>query len=257
VSVLTSIDALIAQAQATGFVRRLLIGKVASTTNATTSSGSATIQRYPNPLVMPSAYGSGVTGAILTHAKMAESAAQTGPVILGVEYSLGDLAMSTNTFTDGVVMPSKTIRGTSVQTATIFPLLMAATALTATTPVITITYKNQAGAGSKTATLTLPTNAALDSCFSIAPHLAAGDTGIQDITGLSKSAGTAGTLRVLGVLILAVLPVGLSGPAMMPSPLAAPFPNYPIEAGATIAMYRVGSKVASTAIAALGFIGDN
>jgi len=94
-----------------------------------------------------------------------------------------------------------------VQTSTGKPppvaFLVVTTTLTgATTPVLTITYKNQAGTGSKTATLTLPSNPVVNSAFIINPHLASGDSGVQDITNLSISTGTGGVIKIYGALIL-------------------------------------------------------
>lgn len=120
--------------------------------------------------------------------------------IAGLDYLLGTLTVSGNSFADGVTMPTKTVRGTSIQTAADVAFVRVSATLTATTPVLTLTYTNQSGTGSRTATMTLPTNAAVDSCYFIPPHFQTGDSGIYDLTNMSISTGSAGTLQVYGVL---------------------------------------------------------
>jgi hypothetical protein len=161
-----------------------------------------------------------------------------------LEYTLGTLTVSGNSFSAGVTMPTKTVMGTSLQTATVEPMLVVTAALTATNPVVTITYTDQDGNTGATAVLTLPSNTLINSAFRIAPYLANGDTGIQAVTNISISTGTVGSLAVMGLLVVnATQSTNASGFGMV-SPLEQPIPIYLWEAGEKIAFYRYG--VAST-----------
>lgn len=173
-------------------------------------------------------------------------------VFAAIEISLGSISLSTGTFTDGSVMPTRTIAGgSSAQLTTSMPVMYASAALTATTPTITTTYKNQAGTGSKSCALTLPTNPAINTAFMMSPHLASGDTGIQDVTNVTKSAGTVGTLTVVGLI-----PIGFGGFASSNGPftadvLALAAPMYPINAGDVISFWQ--TSVSTTALPTVMF----
>jgi hypothetical protein len=209
-------------------------------TAANTTSGYVTASRLSNTITVPSV-GAGFSGYVITMLDILSRHNDNATFAI-LEYTLGTLAVATNTFTDGSTMPTKTVRGSSLQTGSMLAWLVATAALTATTPAVTITYKNEEGTGSRTATLTLPTNAALGSAFFINPHLQAGDTGIQDVTNMSKSAGTAGTLKVYGGLVLGCALNGNStnGQHGWLDPLVAPMPNILLEANDTIAFYECG-----------------
>jgi hypothetical protein len=154
---------------------------------------------------------------------------------------MGTLTVSVNSFADGVVMPSKVVRGLSVQTASLMPVLHVSTTLIAATPIVTITYKNQNGVGGRTATLTLPTNAVKGSVYQIAPHLQSGDSAIQDVTAVSINTGTGGVIQVMGLLPLGL---GLADSFIQGQnsldPLASPWPVFLVEPAENIAVYRLG-----------------
>jgi len=179
-----------------------------------------------------------------------------GLMIACIDIDLGLLVVSGNAFTDGSAMPSRTIPGgASAQLASIIPVVQVSAAMTATAPVLTTTYVNQAGTGSRTCTMTLPNNCALDSCFLMAPHLQSGDMGIQDVTNISISTGSAGSLHVRGLL-----PVGIMGnPGAAPVPysfIANPVIPFPIQAGDVIGFYKTNQTGASAGIASFSLVAE-
>lgn len=86
-----------------------------------------------------------------------------------------------------------------------------ATALSAVATTITVTYVNQDGTGSRTATATLPASAIASRMFPFA--LQAGDTGIQQITAISGSAAPTGTFNLVILRRMAELPISIAGVA--------------------------------------------
>lgn len=235
---LRSIDHAIYLATTQGGLTRFINDKLTSgTTAATTTSGYVSTQRFPNPFIMPSV-GTGITDMVHTYLRMCTSATNSA-LICGLETTLGTLTVSGNSFSAGSVMPTKNIRDTSVVTASVMPMVFVSTTVVATTPVLTITYTDQDGNTGNTATLTLPTNPSINSCFLIAPHLASGDTGIRAITNLSISTGSAGTIKVIGIL-----PIGSSSAALTPmlgglDPLVRPLPMFTIAPADVVAFYRI------------------
>ena len=207
----------------------------AAITAATTGSGYTTVRRFPRPIVIPSV-AAPVTGFYITAVIVAPS--QTQGQIVGLEYLLGTINIGTGAFTDGVAMPSKTIRGTSVQTAASLAFCAVTSAVSGTST-ITITYTNQSGTTGRTASLTLPSSPALGSAFYIHPHLQAGDTGIRDVTNITQSGGTGGVVEVYGLLpIRSVASASMAGQDT--SPLAVPELDVLCEPGEAINVYGVG-----------------
>lgn len=193
---------LIAQ-ESGGILSRFYCDRIgAATTAANTTSGSVSAQRFPAVFTFPS-----LTGYTGWEVDVEIQCEDIGIVVAALEYDLGVLTVSSNTFAAGSdsSMPTKDTRisgtdYTSQQTASMIPMLVASSTLTATTPAITITYNNEDGTGSRTCSMTLPTNATINSAFDMTPHLNSGDTGLQDVSNMSKSAGTAGELRVKGLI---------------------------------------------------------
>ena len=256
-SVLDSFDNLIAMSQDYGPLVRLVSARQASvTTAATATSGSLTINRFSSNFVMPS-MAAGLTGAYLTHCRMYTGLGNT-ILAAALEVSLGVLTVSGNSFAAGSAMPTRKVKGTSVTTASGLAVLVATAALTATTPTVTITYTNQSGTTGQTATLTLPTSPVANSGFLINPHLASGDTGIRAVTGMSISAGSAGTLTVYGLLPLAFTMAGPTAGASTVDPLVSPVPFYKVTAGDSVGFYSFGGTgSAKDLVAVVGFVGDD
>lgn len=230
-----SINAALSSAESYGQLRKVVfLRNTSSTTAATTSSGSVTLARA-GAFVFPSV-GTGISGWIVTQcAVYNEDSAMT---FTGYEKDLGTLTVSGNSFSGGASMPTKTVFGESITTAACMAMVVVTAALTATNPVLTITYTDQDGNTSQTATLTLPTNATVGSAFYIQPHLATNDTGIRAVTNLSISTGSAGSLKVYGV-IPCNFSYSLNG-CNQTSPITTPLPPILFESGDSIGLYKVG-----------------
>lgn len=241
-----TLDAAISAAATNGMMQRMYYSRTGLTvTAATINSGGVSILRSPQRIQMPSSNGSGVSGFIATNVWGFTGASNSG-MFFGLEYELGSLAVSTNTFTDGVAMPIKTVRGASITTAASLVFAVATVAVTgATTPTLTITYTDQDGNTSNTATLTLPSNPSINTGFYVTPHLASGDTGIRDVTNISISTGTAGTIKVYGLLPLMISNNPSSPFATVLNCMNAPLVPYLIEPNEYIGAYRFGVAGAS------------
>lgn len=250
-----TINAAIASSATNGMMQRMYYIRMGSaTTAATATSGSVSVMRGTQRPQMPS-NGSGVSGFIAANAWGFNNLVNTG-LIYGLEYELGSLAVSGNTFTDGVTMPTKTVRGASITTAASLIFAVATVAVTATTPTLTITYTDQDGNTGQTATLTLPTGPVINTGFYVTPHLASGDTGIRDVTNMSISTGTAGTIKVYGVLPL-MMSTGPStnvGIVNVLSPFNSTIVPYLIEPNEYIGFYRFGSTVAGEIYAGFNLV---
>lgn len=247
-----TINAAIASSATNGLMQRMYYLKSTAVTAATTTSGSVTIARLPQRPQMPS-NGTGVSGFVATNVWSLNSTANTGNLI-GIEYELGSLTVSGNTFTDGVTMPTKTVRGASITTAASLVFAVATVAVTATTPTLTITYTDQDGNTNQTATLTLPTSPAINTGFYVTPHLASGDTGIRDVTNISISTGSAGTIKIYGVFPLSISAHPVAGLSTILSPLNATIVPYLIEPNEYLGFYRFGAVAAFDMLAGISLV---
>lgn len=215
--------------------------ELAAVPAATTTSGYISAHRCKTPFTVPSF--SGPTEAYLTYCDMTYGASNH-VLLMALEYDLGNINMSTGTFTQNLTMPSKTIEGASIQTASMLTLATVTSAVTATTPGLTITYTNQSGTGGQSASMTLPTNTnTLNTAYLMTPHLASGDTGVRAITACTKSAGSAGTINFYGLLPLAFGTTSTGMASGTSSPLTTPFPNFPIAAADTISWWIFDSTI--------------
>jgi hypothetical protein len=229
-----------------GAMERMWSATISATSAATTTSGSISAQRMPRTFTIPSV--SGYTGWELDVEMSTEDA---GTVIAALEYNLGSLNFATSVFTAGVSMPTKDTRidGTtysSRQTSTLIPMMVVTSSLTATTPVITTTYTNEDGTGSRTSSLTLPTSPGVNTAFMMTPHLNSGDTGIQSVSNMTKSTGNPGTLTVYGLIPVAVTTYATSSTTTggwVPS-LLQPVAPVLATSGETLAFYTFGSAAA-------------
>lgn len=232
-----SINSMIRSAQQNGIYNPFYNDNMTATTAATTTSGVISCQRFPRSLTVPS-LGAGLTGFVFP--KMDFSNDDVCSIFAILEYNLGTLTVSGNSFADGVAMPSKTIRGTSYTTATEICFLVVTTAVTGTTPVMTITYTDQDGNTGNTCTLTLPTSPSLNTTFLMHPHLASGDTGIRDVTNMSISTGSSGVMRAYGGLIIGEGASSSGSGTLSLEMLSISKPLWPAVASDVIAFYRVG-----------------
>jgi hypothetical protein len=253
-SVLDSIDNMLAAADTYGILSRFIIDRIQSATGvATVNCGGISAQRYPAPFTVPT-LGTGVTGAYATYCRMHNEDTST-LMMMALDIEMGTLTVNTNAFVAGSDMPTdRPVFGENQTMATMVPMLVVTSNLTATTPTITITYTNQDGVTGQTATLILPTNPVLNSAFMITPHLASGDTGIRAITNMSKSAGTGGILKIFGLVPLAMgngsTAAAVMTPDILPSPILMPM----LKGGDKIAFYRFGSSTTNQLGAAFTLI---
>jgi hypothetical protein len=122
---------------------------------------------------------------------------------------------------------------------------------------MTFTYTNQAGTGSKTCSMTLPTNPTLNTGYLMTPHLANGDTGIRSVSAATKSAGSAGVINVKGLLPIGFAQSNQTGTCHSLDPLALPWPMIPLAASDVIAFYVFGSTAAGDLHVQFTLEGDN
>lgn len=243
-----SFDGMIASAANYGpLIRSFCFYNGVAATAATTTSGYETGMRLGD-FTIPS-LTSPVTSAILTKLDAISDDTLT-TIVCGYKLELGSLAISGNTFSSGTAMPTRTIAGTSVQTASLMTVLEVTAAMTATTPVITITYTDQDGNTGQTATVTLPTNAAVGSVFLLAPHLANGDTGVRAVTNMSTSAGSAGTLKAYGFIPVAY-GTNVGNTYLVAQPLVSVLPKFPFVANDVMGFYRFGATSTTVVYASI------
>lgn len=244
-----SIDSWISQnATYGGFTRQLNDqGSTNTKTAATANCGSQSGLRFPRPLTLPSSFGAGVTGFIPTSIQSwASASTMTGAFL---EVTLGSINLATGTFTGGSAMPSRRIVGTStsIQLASLFPVMVCTSVVTATNPVITTTYVNQDGTGSRSAAMTIPTSTVAETAFLMYPHLQSGDSGIQSVSNITKSTGTAGIYTVYGLYPLQLF----AAQGIVPGLWSQPFPKIVLQPSDVIAFYGWGSSAASGTITAM------
>lgn len=255
-SVFNSIDNMLAASASSGAFAQLIFLNTTTTTSAgLTTDGYQTSSRYITPYTVPS-LGTGVTSCKFPTIKMNNDDGDTS-LVAALEYDLGSLTVSGDVFTSGVSMPTKTLNGVSVTTAASMIYLVCTASFTATTPVITITYTNQAGTGSRTATLTLPSGLTINTALAVAPHLQAGDTGIRSVQDISISTGSAGTATLYGLLPLAYNMGVAAGICNGVTPMNAPVQMWPCAGGENIGFYRFGANQASSLAVMLVGLGDN
>lgn len=254
-NLLRSRDDMINLANTHGSWRRTFSATIAATTAATTNCGKISVKRAPIGLTIPT-LGAGISAAYFTEITLAHPIA--GAIaIAGHETLLGTLTVSGNSFSAGTAMPTKTVEGSSVTTATIVPVAVATTAYTATTPVLTITYTNQDGTTGQTCSMTLPTNATVNTGFFMIPHLATGDTGVREVTNMSISTGSAGVIRVYGILPQCVALNASAGSGYSFATLTTALPMIPFTAGETLGFYTFGATGGTDIHATVCAIGDD
>jgi len=255
-NVLDSLDAMLKASANNGMWTRFFMYTTGVTTAANATSGLLSAQKFDRVLKLPASFGGGVSQGFCTACQMCCEDA-TSHFIAGLAYKLGSIDMNAGTFTDGVAMPTKIVDKVSVLTASQMAFCFVSAALTATTPVITITYTDQDGNGSASAALTLPTSPALGSAFFIDPHLANGDTGIRDVTNITKSAGTVGTLDIYGFLLIGTSGQTQNFEAVHAPMLALPSVIWPIEVNDEIHFLRLGQTTSCDIAAVVAICPDN
>lgn len=190
-------DGMIRLAQDYGPYARTITQKSGS---ASTVTGVIPQTRF-EPIVLPSSFASGVKGIRFVNigSKISNSNMM---MLVGLEYLLGSVNLATGTFTDGVAMPTKLINGESITTAAMWTFLAVTTTLSATSPIITVTYTNEVGTASRSVATTMPSNSNVGTAMFLNTNLQGDDFAIRDVTGITKSAGSSGVVSVYGYLPL-------------------------------------------------------
>jgi len=194
-----SLADMMAQQNSYGNWDMLYTGRIsATTTAANTTSGFVSCRKFRETFTIPT-MTSPVTGAYCTYC--AFGSYSSGTIRFAAETLLGTLTVSGSSFSAGSTMPTRKVAGgSSVATKAYEVMAVVTTAFTATTPTITISYTNEAGTSGRTATLTLPSNPAIDTAFRVIPHLQSGDYGITSIQDIDTSTGSGGVMKIYGLL---------------------------------------------------------
>ena len=258
-SVLDSVDNMLASDADNGSMRRVLFDFKTVTTVATTTSGFVSAGRFPRNFTIPTV-GAGLTGMVFPYFKMSSNQ-NLSMLVGGLEYLLGTITANggTGTFVAGSSMPTKTVSGTSLQTSSGLLFAVISTVMVgAGTYTLNLTYTNQGGTGGQTITaMNIPNVAAVASAFFINPYLANGDRGIQTLTAATLT-GTSGVIKIYGLLPLAFASSENSThPLSMPNVMMIPANIYTCTAGETLGFYEVGTTGVSDLVVALNGIGEN
>lgn len=217
-------------------------------TAATATTGYNSWMRGLTQYVMPS-MGANVAGAYCIHSNAYNFAA--GQMMLAYETLLGSCsrAAGTDTFVPGSAMPSRRWTGKAGAAAQLVSnhtmLYVPATFSGAVGVVCTITYTNENGVSGRTATLTLGSNPLIGTAHQIGPHLQSGDLGIQSVQGISFSGGTTCSVRIYGILPLALHHSGTGLTGGM-GQFMIPVPQPLLQAGDTLAIYRGGTTISGS-----------
>ena len=207
----------------------------------------------PNPLP------SGVTNYIATGLSIASSDNNV-TVLIGKLINLGNLVLSTNTFTDGSTMPTVTELGSSVVTySPVLAEVSNASGLNATPGSVQITYVDQSGnaAESNTAQTMVASSAVHSVGWAI---LNTGDYGVQDITSAAQSGGASptGTITFWGVIPLSMIIILAAGTNDADNLISMGFNPVRLGAGDVIGCFTATNSVSTKAVLGnIFFVGDN
>ena len=244
-------DNMLAAVEAKGAIPFFLHTLVTTATAATVASGYVGFKHYTDEFIMPSSLPAGVPGYFLGQCEVSSNINQATPMAC-LQYNLATLT-GASTFASGVTMPIKAILGQSIQTNAMLCVVRITTTFTGSvSPVIVITYTNQDGTSGRTATLTLPSNPTINSCYLIAPHLQSGDTAIRSVQAITRSTGTVGALVISGLLPMHIQPSTINAPGAV-EPLGRFAPRFLAEANETIAFYS-NQNANATSVMVNGFL---
>jgi hypothetical protein len=213
---------------------------------STQDVSTASSRRYPALISCPS-YSNPCLGYIVTNCSVF---GRVDSFVIGLEYLLGSINIGTGVFTPGVVMPTKTIRGESIVTASNIVMANINTAVSGTAVSLTMTYTNDNGVSNRTAFINnFPTSIAVNSAFNIIKNVQTGDYGIRSIQNITKIGGTSGVIDFYGILPLAyVNSSGGTGFCSAMTPLTNPIPAYLFESDEKIGIYSTATTTGATII---------
>lgn len=203
----------------------------------------------------PSSMPTGVTKINPVAAQMASST--SGMFMLARLTNLGSVDISTNTFTAGSVMPTRTEGNTSRQ---IFSgiLLETITGLNALPGTLVVTYKdNNGNAAEASASFTLTISSIAGSMQFMLPN--AGDLGAVEVTNMVRSGGTTptGVVGCWGVECLDLIN-SVGNTQLEISNMLTSFPFItPLGVNDEVVLIRVGGSTTNAAIGSLSLIGES
>lgn len=248
-----TIDKAIAADANYGSLYRTAFSEIGAT--STVPSASVTLaQRFPISISIPTV-GANVEGFIATNCSMITNDT-VGVNVLALEYLLGELDFAA-TFSDGVVMPTKDIKGTNMQTASGLTMLVCETQCVSSNGSggggsLDIEYTDQSGATSVVNTIQLEPSMDANTAFMFQPTAPASQKGVRDVTDMTLTATGAptGTLKVYGLLPIHIsLQNKTQWDLNFLRHLLVP---YLIEPGESIAAYRFYTAAAGAAIINIG-----
>lgn len=245
-----SIDSLISASATYGsFFANGTLRLSANTIFTSVTTGLASFRRYPIMSSVPN-YNSPVLGYLLTSA-FANNAVSGSTIIVCLDYLLGTIDCATNTFTQGITMPTKTIRGTSIQTASNLIWACPSSAITGTNLTVNFTYTNEDGITNRSGSFTPSTSSITNTtAIDLSKSLQVNDFGVRSIQNISETGGSSGTLEFYGTLPLAYIcgnntnQVNSTALNFLNSPL----PPYLIETNEKISIYSLTASASLLSI---------
>jgi hypothetical protein len=205
-------------------------------------------QRLGKCKQMPDPLPTGVTNYIVTRISCACSTSAQAMLFARL-VNLGSIDIGTNTFTDGVAMPTRSELGSSIPSAS--PIIIeVTTALNATPGSITTTYIDQDGNAAQ-ATSAIALSASMPAGSSGYLTLGSNDWGVQDITNVVQSGGTtpSGVVKLWGVIPIAFMPASAAvSTSHQDNLLTSGFNPQRFGAGIEIGSFVFGASVVAKAM---------
>lgn len=250
-----TIDKAIAADANYGSFYRTVYAEVSST-SAVPAAAVTIAQRFPIAITVPSV-GADVEGFIATNCSMITSDT-VGVNVVALEYLLGELDLA-STFVDGVTMPTKEIKGASIQTASGLTMIVCDTQCVSSNGsggggTLDIEYTDQGGVTAITNSIQLKPTMDANTAFMFQPTAPGGSKGVRDVTDITITAtgSPTGTVKVYGLLPLYI---GLQNKTQWDmSFFRQTMVPYLIEPTETIAAYRFFTTAAGAAVINLGLV---
>lgn len=198
-------DDLIARVAASYRDNHYINGNTPATTATALTGQLLALQRTGRAQSTPGSLPSGVTSYLPTIVEFVSSTAALAFLVARV-VQLGSIDISTNTFTDGSSMGTRTVGNATYNLWS--PVFMeVTTTLNATPGSIAITYVDQDGNSAEANTAVAMTASAVAKTIGIMT-LNGTDIGVRDITAATRTLGTSptGVVRFLGIDPIALMP---------------------------------------------------
>lgn len=230
-------------------------------TSTTVLAGSSTVAGIFGMLrPMPGSLPTGITSFIPNMVTFSVGLGTTQGLIIGKLVRLGQLDLSTPTFTadptTSGAMPTITELGVSRQVHSAL-YIRVKTVLNATPGSMSVTYVDQDGNASETTALTaLTASCAVGTTGMVT--LNTGDTGVRSISTATRTGGTTptGVVEFYGILPWKIL-TGLGSALSIEGTYGAGFSNIKLGAGESLGIIHHGSITARTICGYITYIGDS